>query len=148
MAPGRAFANGTSITRPAVLASLPDFQSDVAACAARSGLDAQRTTNLALALEEVFVNICRYAYPEVDGLVTLSCGATGDDFIVELIDDGQPFDPSIIAEPDLGADLNARPIGGLGWFLARRLVDQLEYRRDDGRNLIRLTMHRRQGPSQ
>ncbi len=145
VAPGRAFSNGTSITRPAVLASLPDLQDEMASCAARSGLDAQRIANLTLALEEVFVNICRYAYPEVDGSTTLRCGSTGDQFMVELVDHGQPFDPASVPEPELGAELDARPVGGLGWFLAHRLVDALEYRRDDGRNLIRLIMHQRQG---
>ena len=111
----------------------------------RSGLDAQRIANLTLALEEVFVNICRYAYPEVDGTATLSCGTSGDQFVVELVDHGQPFDPASVPEPELGAELDACPVGGLGWFLAQRLVDALEYRRDDGRNLIRLIIHQRQG---
>lgn len=147
MAPGRASPSSAPITLPAVLQSLPAFQGDVAACAAREGIAPERAAKLALALEEIFVNICRYAYPNVDGTVTFRCGIDGDDFVVEIVDHGQPFDPSAVPDPDLAADLDARPIGGLGWYLAHRLVDSLQYCRDDGRNIIRLALRRQQGRS-
>jgi anti-sigma regulatory factor (Ser/Thr protein kinase) len=147
MSPGRAFADSAPITRPAVLESLPDFRDDVAACAAREGLEPDRAENLALALEEVFVNICRYAYPDGAGAVTLICGDDGGDFVVEMSDDGQPFDPSVLHDPTLDDDLEARPVGGLGWFLVRRMVDDLQYHRRDGRNVVRLILHHRPGQS-
>lgn len=145
MAPGRAFADGAPITRPAVLESLPELQDHVAACATRHGIETDRVESLALALEEVFVNICRYAFPDGGGAVTLACGGDGDDLVVEIADQGRPFDPADVPVPDLGGDLDARPVGGLGWFLVRRMVDDLECRRDGGRNLVRLILHRRRG---
>jgi serine/threonine-protein kinase RsbW len=145
MAPGRAFADCAPITRPAVLESLPDLQDHVAACAARREIEPGRAENLALALEEVFVNICRYAYPDSAGAVTLACGGDGDDLVVELSDQGRPFDPSGVPEPDLGDGLDGRPVGGLGWFLVARMVDDLQCRRQDGRNIVRLILHGRRG---
>jgi anti-sigma regulatory factor (Ser/Thr protein kinase) len=145
VAPERASTDGAPITRPAVLESLPDFQADVAAWAARENLAPDRAENLALAVEEVFVNICRYAYPDAAGTATLVCGSDDDAFFVELSDEGRLFDPSAVPDPGLDDDLDARPIGGLGWFLVRRMVDDLQCHRHGGRNIVRLILHRRQG---
>jgi anti-sigma regulatory factor (Ser/Thr protein kinase) len=145
VAPKRASTGGAPIVRPAVLESLPDFQGAVGACAAREGLEPERAANLALAVEEVFVNICRYAYPDGAGEATLVCAASADDFTVEITDDGRAFDPSELPEPNLSEDLDARPVGGLGWYLVRRMVDDLQYHRDDDRNVVQLIMHRRRG---
>jgi serine/threonine-protein kinase RsbW len=140
----RGFTNSAPITRPAVLESLPAFQHDVAACAAREGLEPERAENIAVAVEEVLANICRYAYPNDAGTATLVCGRDGDDFFVEISDAGQPFDPSRLHDPKLDDDLDARPVGGLGWFLVRRMVDELQYHRQDGRNVVRLILRGRQ----
>ena len=47
-----------------------------------------------------------------------------------------------IGEPDLAAAIEDRKIGGLGWFLVRQIADQLDCFRQDGRNVVRLTLNR------
>jgi len=60
------------------------------------------------------------------------------DFVVEVSDNGKPFNPLDHPEPDLNQPLEERPIGGLGIHLIRKFVDQLAYRRDAGRNILTL----------
>ncbi len=129
------------MTRSAELQHLDAFQEDVADCARGFGLDEVRIGRLALAFEEVFVNICHYAYAGKPGPVAVHCRKVGVQLVVEVVDSGQPFDGTKLAEPDLDADIESRHIGGLGWFLVRRMVDALDCQRVDDQNIVRLTMN-------
>ena len=133
-----------SIVQSAELEKLDALQDHLTACAEQFGLDQRRTGMLSMAVEEIFVNICHYAYPDAPGQVALNCRGEheGKDFIVEIIDQGRPFDASELSEPDLSADLETRKIGGLGWFLVRKVADALDCFRDNGSNIVRLTLHR------
>ena len=131
-----------SMLQPAELEKLEALQEHLAGCARQFGLEARRAGMLALALEEIFVNICHYAYPDTPGPVVLNCRGEGDRLVVEVVDHGRPFDLSAISEPDLAADIDARPVGGLGWFLVRQVADELDCFRADGRNVVRLTLKR------
>ncbi|MFA5626442.1 MAG: ATP-binding protein [Thiohalomonadaceae bacterium] len=131
-----------SLTLAAELANLEALQEYLAGCATQFGLEPRRIGMLTMALEEIFVNICSYAYPAGQGPVTLTCRDEGEHFIAEVSDEGQAFDITSVAEPDLKADIETRNIGGLGLFLVRKVVDQLDYFRQDGRNIVRLTLKR------
>ncbi len=126
----------------AELSNLEAVQDHLAACATAFGLEPRRVGLLTMALEEIFVNICDYAYPAGPGTVTISCHEQGEQFVVEVIDEGQAFDVRSVTEPDLEADLETRKIGGLGWFLVRKIADRLDYLRADGRNIVRLSLKR------
>lgn len=142
MAPGSDSLTSASMLQPAELEKLEALQDHLAACARQFGLEAPRAGMLALALEEIFVNICHYAYPDTPGPVVLNCRGEGDRLVVEIVDHGRPFDLAAIAEPDLAADVETRPVGGLGWFLVRQVADELDCFREDGRNVVRLTVKR------
>ena len=109
-------------------------------CADRCGLDAKRKFGLLVAVEEAFVNICHYAYPDGAGDVELACGCEGDEFLVELADRGMPFDILSLPDPDTTADIMEREIGGLGVHFIRKLSDKVSYRREGGRNILRLVL--------
>lgn len=95
-----------------------------------------------LVLDELWVNVVHYS--GATGDVEVSLDADADEVRLEIADDGRPFDPlSEVVEPDLDAALEDRPIGGLGIFLVREMMDELHYRREDGKN--RLAMVKRKG---
>ena len=97
---------------------------------------------LHLSLDEVLTNIISYGYSDVNEHLIAICIALKDkELIAEVEDDGNPFDPSEVPEPDLEQPLEKRAIGGLGIHLVRKMIDALEYRRKDGKNL--LTMKRK-----
>lgn len=95
---------------------------------------------LALAAEEVFVNIASYAYPEAYGTVCLALSVSGRPPAATLTftDSGQPYNPLDQPEPDLGLTAAARDIGGLGIYLVRQNVDSLCYQFVDGKNVLTL----------
>ncbi|WP_415035664.1 ATP-binding protein [Azonexus sp.] len=129
-----------TLTLAAELVNLEPLQEHLAACARVYGLAERRIGLLTMAFEEIFVNICHYAYPAGSGPVTLICRVADGQFVVEVIDEGIAFDAASLAEPDLTAALEERKIGGLGWFLVRQIADRLECFRQEGRNVVRLSL--------
>ncbi|MYE11019.1 MAG: ATP-binding protein [Gammaproteobacteria bacterium] len=93
---------------------------------------------IGLVVEELGINVVNYAYE--DGAEhEFSISVTSDDgsLTLEIVDGGQAFDPLEDApEPDLDASLEDRPIGGLGVYLVRTIMDELSYRREDGHNRL------------
>lgn len=114
----------------------------------RFGLAPKKKFGLLVALEEAFVNVCHYAYPDGQGDVAVSYGADNGAFAVEITDSGAPFDLLSLPEPDTTADLMDRQIGGLGVHFIRTLTDQVSYRREDGQNILRMVLHRTEEPLQ
>jgi anti-sigma regulatory factor (Ser/Thr protein kinase) len=105
----------------------------------QAGLPEERIGELDLLIEEIFMNVCRYAYPDGgQGVVALtySVPAPGE-LRVEVADQGVEFNPLAAPPPDLTLSLESRPIGGLGTFLVKALAPSLTYRRD--RDWNRLT---------
>jgi anti-sigma regulatory factor (Ser/Thr protein kinase) len=60
--------------------------------------------------------------------------------MVEIADDGPPFDPTTRPDPNVEAPLAEREPGGLGLMLIRRMVDQVRYRREGERNILGLAV--------
>lgn len=131
-----------SLSVVAELTNLEALQDHLAGCATEFGLAPKRIGLLTMALEEIFVNICHYAYPAGPGPVIVNCRDQGEQFVAEVIDEGEVFDVNSVAEPDLEADIETRKIGGLGWFLVRKIADKLDCFREDGRNIVRMSLNR------
>ena len=65
----------------------------------------------------------------------------GDGSITLVISDGgTPFDPTTIAEPDVDAPLQDRKIGGLGFFMVKKMSKSVSYERVGGRNVLTIVM--------
>jgi anti-sigma regulatory factor (Ser/Thr protein kinase) len=121
------------------LAEVTEF---VEECADHFKLDAKKKFGLLVALEEAFVNICSYAYPNRDGLIEIFSEEDGDGFVLEITDSGNPFNVLSLPDPDLSLDIQDREIGGLGVYFIRRLTDNVSYRRENDRNILRLVLNR------
>lgn len=106
------------------------------------GLETKKKFGLLIAVEEAFVNVCHYAYPESGGEVSLVCHTENTDFVVEIIDRGGAFDLLSLPAPDITAGIMDRQVGGLGVHFIRNLTDDVSYRREDGRNIVRMTMRK------
>lgn len=111
-------------------------------CADRYHLDGKKKYGLLLAFEEAFVNICSYAYPAGDGRVALSCGDVDNTFVLEIADGGEPFDLLSLPAPDTTSDVMDRQLGGLGIHFIRTLPDNVSYRREGNRNILRMVFKR------
>ena len=93
-----------------------------------------------LALEEVFMNVVRHGSPAgTTPCVEVSLSLRDSELAMTIEDDGPPFDPLTVPPPDVTASLGARPVGGLGVFLLRQMMDAVSYQRVGSRNQLRLT---------
>lgn len=103
------------------------------------GLDMSLTMSLNLAIEEAVVNVMDYAYPEGEkGDVDIEVQADDEWLTFIISDKGVAFDPTTKEDADTTLSAEERPIGGLGIFLVRKLMDTIQYERTDGKNVLTL----------
>ena len=115
---------------PVLLSSLNEFLEDY-------GASMKFKLLLELAVEELFVNICSYAYPdEGDVLIQWQLAEDPLRLIVSFIDNGVPFNPLEQDAPDLTLGVDEREIGGLGLTLVRKNVDDISYAYENNRNIL------------
>ena len=95
-------------------------------------------TAVCVAIEEVFVNVARYAYADGNGDVSLSIGFDEEtqEFTFRLSDSGVPFDPLQKPDPDITLSADERDIGGLGIFITKKTMDSLSYVYENGENVL------------
>lgn len=96
---------------------------------------------ISVAIEEVFVNIAKYAYGEAQGDVTMACGfdPAGETVTFDIIDQGIPFNPLERPDPDITLSAEEREIGGLGIFITKKTMDTVSYRQEHGSNVLTIS---------
>jgi len=92
-----------------------------------------------LSLVEMCTNIVRYAYPESRGNIYIRTWREDAKLYLELRDDGAAFDPRSVKKPSMREMLSGERMGGLGIFLARRLMDGFDYRREADQNVLTMS---------
>ena len=102
-------------------------------------LDQSLTLNLNLALEEAVTNVVLYAYPkEADGRVDIDAILRKGSLEFIITDSGVPFDPTAAPKADITLPVKDRPIGGLGIYLVRQIMDEVHYKRENEQNQLSL----------
>ena len=106
-------------------------------------IDEATLSSVNLAIEEALVNSVLYAYPKgTKGEVELTAEWEEEpkELVFTLKDQGIPFNPLEAKEADTTLGLEERPIGGLGIFLVRTLMSEVDYQRTlDGYNVLTMT---------
>lgn len=92
-------------------------------------------TQIAIAIEEIYVNIAHYAYNPEAGSVVIRI-IVGDNVIIEFEDKGKPYNPLKKEDPDITAGAQEREIGGLGIFMVKKIMDTVEYRHEKNKNIL------------
>lgn len=102
-------------------------------------LPASMVFNLNLALEEAVSNIILYAYPGQTGKeIRVQAATMVHSLVFTLTDSGEAFDPLNTKDADVTLSLEERPIGGLGIFLIKNIMNEVEYQRIEGKNIFTL----------
>jgi anti-sigma regulatory factor (Ser/Thr protein kinase) len=109
----------------------------------QSGLTDDATFKLTLALDEIVANVVRHGFDD-DREHRIEVKVTVDDRTVtaSVEDDGVEFDPREAPVPDLDLPIEMRKPGGLGMHLVKATMDSVEYRRQDGRNILTVAFAR------
>lgn len=102
------------------------------------GLPESMNMPINLALEEAVSNVMLYAYPNQSGQVLVEADKVGREITFSISDSGIPFDPTQQDEPDITKSVEERPIGGLGIFLVRQIMDDIHYKRKNNKNILTL----------
>lgn len=120
--------------------AIPELIKWAEACCAENGLADDIRLKVALVLEEAALNVVTHGFigREPPHSLTIRLDLTPQLAVAELADNGRPFDPTAVPDPDLLQPLGERQSGGLGILLIRRLMDRVQYCRDGDRNVLRL----------
>ena len=130
---------------PASFEYLDEIREFVAEIARQGGFNDKEIYSIQLAADEAASNIIEHAYDGyAHGMIEITCDMKGNDIVITMHDDGKPFDPSGVKQPNLKADLSERQIGGLGVYLMRKLMDEVRYKSTSGAGNL-LSMRKRRG---
>jgi serine/threonine-protein kinase RsbW len=92
---------------------------------------------LTLAIDELVSNVILHGFDDpVSQEVTVRIQVENREVCAIVTDAGRAFDPLSMPPPDLSAPLEQRPLGGLGIHIVRSLMDQVDYRRENGKNFL------------
>jgi len=93
-----------------------------------------------IAVDEIFSNIAKYAYPPGEGTVTVRLDEMKEPrgICMVFIDTGTPYDPMDAPEPDITLPLEEREAGGLGIFMVKNIMDKLLYDYRNGQNILKI----------
>ena len=90
-----------------------------------------------LVLEEVISNIIFYGYEDAqEHQIAVEIAVTADTLVLEIHDNGKPFNLLDAPEPDRDVPFEDREIGGMGIYLIRTLMDEITYRAEQGKNIL------------
>jgi serine/threonine-protein kinase RsbW len=103
----------------------------------KSRLSSKTLFELNLILEEVVANVISYAYGDNQRHeIVVRADLRDGELVIEVEDDGRPFNPLQSPPPDLERPLERRKVGGLGLHLVRELTSSIEYNRREEKNRL------------
>ena len=119
-----------------VTAFVDDFLNQIA-CPMKSRIQ------INIVIDEIFGNICHYAYKDSVGAVTVrvESGNTPKAVFLTFTDNGIPYNPLDTEDPDITSSSEERKIGGLGIYLVKKNMDEMKYEYVNQQN--RLWMEKR-----
>lgn len=89
-----------------------------------------------IAVEEIYTNICSYAYPDGVGEIVVEAVAEYKKMQLIFTDSGFAYNPLEQEAPDITLPAQQRRIGGLGIYMVRQIMDEVSYGRVDGKNVL------------
>lgn len=107
------------------LSKIRDF---ISSNALEAGISSEAIDNIMLAVDEACTNIIKHAYKSyADGEIIIKTKYDNKKFTIIIVDYGSTFDPTGVPKPDLKKYYNEHKVGGLGMYLMRTLMDDVEY---------------------
>ena len=126
--------------------SLAGIRKFVFQAASNAGFDEKEIYAVELAVDEACSNIIEHAYGgEGKGDIECTCNDLNGGLEIILKDDGKPFDPSAVSQPDFSVALEEIKPRGAGLFLIRNMMDDVdfEFLQKDG-NVLRMVKRKKE----
>ena len=91
--------------------------------------------DIQMALDELLTNIVNYGYEDTDEhQIDIHFGVNDAAVKVEIVDDSKPYNILEKDNPDISLSMEDKPIGGLGIFLIKKLMSNVDYYTEEGKN--------------
>lgn len=105
----------------------------------RHNSDEKEIFKINILIEEIVVNIVKYAFKDIKkGSIDIEIDTTGDKIFLKILDNGIPFNLLEAKDPDIKAPLENRNPGGLGIFFVKQIAKGIEYSYENNKNCISL----------
>ena len=129
---------GREVTLPAKVESITAVTAFLEQEMEALGCPEKQKMQICVAADEIVTNISMYAYAPGTGDFTVNFAFDGEERAagITFVDEGVPFDPLAKDDPDVTLSAEERQIGGLGIFLVKKTMDGMDYRREDGKNIL------------
>ncbi len=127
---------------PADIGNLGEMRDFITKVGRKYGVSENIINSFKMAIDEAGTNIIRHAYRDWEGFITVRMIIREQSVTVSLIDQGKTFDPRKVKNPDLDRYVNIGKKGGLGIFIMRKVIDNIDYRKTVEGNELRLTKNR------
>ena len=137
--------HGASLITTADLGNFEQVTNFVMQHLDEAGCPAKPSNHVLVAVEELVVNVCSYAYPDAaaDEARPLRLHFTWtrdpNEIVIEIGDDGAAFNPLQHDDPDLPTSIEDASVGGLGLLMTKKLMDEIEYVREGIANVTVIT---------
>jgi anti-sigma regulatory factor (Ser/Thr protein kinase) len=117
----------------------------VAQAAEEAGFDDDTVFHVQLACDEACTNVIEHSYgAENVGSITVSCQVQRNEFTIVIRDNGRPFDPDDIPQPQVptsNSEIDQLKVGGLGIHFMRKLMDEVRFMFDQHGNTLIMIKH-------
>jgi len=127
---------------PAQIDHLGDLRNFVTKAGRKHNFPATVVNAFKLCIDEAATNVIKHAYRDWEGMITMRVIVKKNSMTVVLIDQGKYFDPARVMDPDLRRYVDIGKKGGLGIFIMRKLLDEIDYQHTEEGNELRLTKYR------
>lgn len=116
---------------------IPAVTSFVAEAAEAAGLDEDAAFHCRMAVDEACTNVIEHAYGGEDiGAIQITCTIAPGACTIEIVDHGTAFDPNVVPVPQVSHDLEQLHPGGIGLHLMRKMMDEVDFRFENERNIL------------
>jgi anti-sigma regulatory factor (Ser/Thr protein kinase) len=116
---------------------IPRVQDQLEQFAATHHIPDRKLHEVQVALEESLTNILHYGHDDdAEHQIQVAIRLAASELRIQVQDDGKPFNPLERPEPDISKPIEDRPVGGLGIHMMRKSLDGMEYRRENGKNIL------------
>jgi len=129
---------------PATLDEVTRACAFVVEAAEAAGLDERAIYYCQMAVDEWCTNIVQHGFNNAGahGRIEIDCRAESDHLLIIINDDSPKFDPTELVEPPMDKPVEEREPGGLGWFLIKKIMDDVQYEYSDGHKRLCMTKHK------
>ena len=137
--------HGASLVTTAILDNFEQIEGFIMEHLEEAECPPKPSNHVLIAMEELVVNVCSYAYPDATPdepgplRVHLTWRHRPNAIVIEIADDGVPFNPLEKDDPEVPDSIEDAKIGGLGLLMTKKLMNEIEYVREGIANITIIT---------